>query len=270
MWTLNTKDKRMDRIEELKVKEKEIAAKINAIESGVEGLKSIVDGVINIKDYVNAKYKILWILKEVHDEWVINKKTGKKQCGGWNLTCAGKDNPEGLYARIINDPKTIYDFLVPRRIMLASCCILSGTTDPIKNRNDDERLKALSSVAYINIKKIPGGVSADPQKIQEAYDTNKTLLKEQIETYNPDIIVCGNTLQYFSSDNFFEKKNRTEIDPGSQFCYYPLASRIYINTNHPAHKPKLADNEFWYYRIKQIVNAVSDWEANYKSLFKIF
>jgi hypothetical protein len=261
MWKAKELGK-MDRIEELKAEEKEIAAKINAIESGVEGLKPVVDGIINIEDYVNAKYKILWILKEVHDEWVVNKETGKKQCGGWNLTCAGEDTPDGLYARIKNEPKTIYEFLVPRRIMLASYCIFSGTTDVIKNRNEDEMFKALSSVAYINIKKIPGGASADPKQIQEAYDANKTLLKKQIVTYNPDIIICGNTLQYFSNDIFFEKKNRTEIDPGSQFCYYPLENRIYINTNHPAHKP--ADKEFWYNRIGQIVNAVSDWKNNYR------
>jgi hypothetical protein len=260
MWKAKELGK-MDRIEELKAKEKEIAAKINAIESGVEGLMPVVDGIINIEDYVNAKYKILWILKEVHDEWRV-KKTGKKECGGWNLTCAGEDHPEGLYARIKNEPKTIDNFIVPRRIRLASYCIFAGETYAVHRPTEDELNKALSSVAYINIKKIPGGASADPKQIQEAYDTNKTLLREQIETYNPDIIICGNTLQYFSNDNFFEKKNRTEIDPESQFCYYPLENRIYINTNHPAHKP--ADKEFWYDRMVQIVNAVSVWGKKYR------
>jgi hypothetical protein len=205
-------------VEELKAKEKEIAAKINAIESDPEGRKPVVDGIVHIEDYIKAKYKILWILKEVHDEWVVNKKTGNRQCGGWNLTCAGEDQPEGLYARIQNDlgkpngPKSIYNFPVFRRIMLASYCVFAGTVDVIKNRNEDDMFNALSSVAYINVKKIPGGIKASNKKLQMAYDDYNFILEEQIRTYNPNIIICGNTLSFFPPTTILkrtkdEKKN---------------------------------------------------------------
>jgi hypothetical protein len=75
----------MDKVNALRAKEKEIAEKINAITSGVEGLFPIVDGIIDAEKYLEAKYKILWMLKEPHDEWVTMKKTGQKRNGGWDL-----------------------------------------------------------------------------------------------------------------------------------------------------------------------------------------
>jgi hypothetical protein len=252
----------MGRIEKLKQKEKEIAAEIYAIESGIEGLKPVADGIINIEDYVNAKYKILWILKEVHDDWVVNKN-GKRQCGGWNLTCAGEDQPEGLYARIMNKPKSIYNFVAPRRIMLASYCIFEGTTDVIQNRDESKMFKALSSVAYINIKKIPGGSKAIEKQLKEAVENKKNMaiLQKQIETYNPDIIICGHTLEFFSPTSSILKRDVKDkktfcSNPDSRLCYYPL-DKLYINTNHPSHKAQ--DKEFWHERIREIVNAVKDW-----------
>jgi hypothetical protein len=254
-------------VNELKTKEKEIAAKINAIESGEEGLRPVVDGIMHIEDYVKAKYKILWILKEVNDSWVPdNKEPGGKRCGGWNLTCAGEDTPQGLYERIIKEPKSIYKFVAPRRIMLASYCIFAGTIDVIKNRNEAEMFKALSSIAYINVKKIPGGSKADNIALQQACNNYNSILEDQIKTYNPDVIICGNTLSFFPSTTILKRpKNRKKTfspNSGSKYCYYPLADKLYINTYHPSHKS--ADKEFWYKRIEEIVNAVSDWENNFR------
>jgi hypothetical protein len=231
----------MDEIETLIAKEKEIAQKIEAIQSGVEGLYPVVDGVLDIEKYLEAKYKILWLLREPHDEWVTVKETGQRRNGGWNLAKGYSE----LKLEDINKKVR----LVARRIMEATYRILPETQKP---------LEAFKSVACINIKKIPGGRYSIQKEIKQAYNEHKDLLKEQIEAYNPDIVICGNTLPYLSMDNYFVKKNRKTfgINPKSRYCYYALENRLYINIYHPAAWRS------WSKCVENIFNAVSDWEIN--------
>jgi hypothetical protein len=119
---------------------------------------------------------------------------------------------------------------------------------------------ALKSIALINIKKIPGNTYSKPREIEKAYNEHKDLLKEQIETYNPNIVICGNTLQYFSMDNYFVKDNRKKLEHGKH-NYYPLPERIYIQSYHPAYKPN--DGNFEKKYIEKIIKAVIDWKNNY-------
>lgn len=235
-------------IELLKIKENEISSKINAIESGKKGLLPIVDGIINIEKYIKAKYKILWLLKEVHDEWVTVKETGEKRNGGWDLV-------HDMYDKMTIDEIKDRKLLVAKRIMEAVYRLLPEA---------ENNLEAFKSIAYVNIKKIPGGRFSFQNEIEKAYNEHKDLLKEQIETYNPDIIICGNTLPYLSMDNYFKKINRNTFGKNlkSRYCYYALGDRLYINTFHPAYKP--ANYEFWTKCIENIVNAVSEWENKYK------
>jgi len=233
-------------IEYLKTKEKEIVSKINSINSGEKGLLPIIDGIIDIEKYVKAKYRILWILKEPHDEWVTVKATGQKRNGGWDLV-------HDIYEKLTED--SIKKLLVAKRVMETTFKLLPDIGNS---------LEAFKSIAYINIKKIPGGRFSFQNQIEKAYNDNKDLLKEQIETYNPNIIICGNTLPYLSMDNYFEKINRKTFGTNlkSRYCYYPLKNRIYINTFHPAYRP--SNKEFWTKCVEQIGNAVSDWEKNFK------
>ena len=239
------------KIKFLMIKENEISSKINAIESGKKGLLPIVDGIINIEKYVEAKYKILWILKEPHDEWVIVKATGQERNGGWDLV-------NDVYDKLTMDEIEKKQLLVARRVMGVAYKLLPGS---------ENALEAFKSIAYINIKKIPGSVFSFQKEIERAYNDHKGLLKEQIEIYNPDIIICGNTLPYLSMDNYFEKINRKTFgtNPKGRYCYYALKDRLYINTYHPAYKP--SNKEFWAKCVEQIVYSVSDWENNFKGKY---
>ena len=238
----------MNNIEELKLKEIEISSKINSINSGVKGLLPIVDGIINIEKYIKAKYRILWILKEPHDEWITVKATGQKRNGGWDLV-------HDIYDKLEADDLKNRKLLVAKRITEVVYRILGEA------ENDLETFK---SIAYINIKKIPGGRFSFQDQIEKAYKDNKKILDEQIKTYAPDIVICGNTLPYLSMDNYFEKINRKTFIPNqkSRYCYYALRDRVYINTYHPAYKP--TNKNFWTKCVDQIISAVSDWESNFK------
>jgi len=234
----------MDIIEELRKKDKEITAKIkNDIKTGVDGLYSWQDGIIDVERYIKSKYKILWILKE--------------PVGGGNYNLA-----RGYAEFTMNDMKKLG---VARRVMKISHKLLS---------EKEMALEAFKSIAYINIKKIPGKSSTEggsnDNEIQEAYNKYQYIIDEQITTYNPDIIICGNTLRFFSQKESIlkrpiERKISFNNDPKSIWCYYPLKDKLYINITHPGN-PKLQKetNEFWNEYVKNIINAVSDWEKNYK------
>jgi hypothetical protein len=106
-------------------------------------------------------------------------------------------------------------------------------------------IKKVLEISVINIKKSPGGGKTKKDKynieyeIARAYEENKNILKEQIEIYKPQIIICvgsnnNNTLDYFFNDKQnkifetleryetgFEKKKRNITD-----CYAPAAAHI--------------------------------------------
>jgi hypothetical protein len=242
----------MDEIKSLLEKEKEIASKIFAINSSIEGFFPIADGIINVEKYIKAKYKILWILKEPVDDWVPDKTTGKLRNGGWNLVLDIYNNStiEGI--------KKNAKLFVAKKVMETSFKLLPDTKD---------ELEAFKSIAYINIKKTPGGSSKNGKSssrkiLKQEYDKNKGLIKEQIETYNPDIVICGNTLQFLSEDNYFEKPtgSRHSLKEGKQFCYYSLPNRLYINIHHPAYYH--SNKGLWNECMNEINSAFGYWINN--------
>jgi hypothetical protein len=224
--------------EELKIKEKEISMRIIASKSNTEGVYPVIDGVIDIEKYldVKTKYRILWILKEV------NFGDNPKSQGNWDMA--------NFYQNATLDE--IKKILTAKRMMLATSRILSNL----------DALEAFKSVACINIKKIPGGhyTKDNDAEIQQAYNDldNRKLLLEQIEVYRPDIVICGNTLQYFENDINFRKGEKNSMEMGNHH-YFCTEERLYINAFHPAY-PEITDKEY----VEKIYNAFSYWEKKYR------
>jgi hypothetical protein len=236
-------------IENLKKRQKEIADKIYAISTGAEEPKPMEDGIINVEKYLTAKYKILWIMKEAYDD----DRAEKGKMGGWSL-CE-------LYNRC-NRNNFVKDERGKRvsrgiRQLKISHLILSNLPDDVE---------AFKSTAVIEIKKIPNGMTkgrrgkyANPDELQKAYNDHKDILLEQISTYNPDVVVCGNTLQYFSSDLDYKNGVKTPIKVFGNRNYYCLKNRLYINAYHPSYY-KISDKEY----ITAVYNAFVDWRDNYR------
>jgi hypothetical protein len=215
----------------LEKKEMEIAEKINNLKPiGEAG--PVVDGIIDIDRYAdpNLKCKILWILKEVN--------FGNK--GSGNIRDYYKSATEA----------NIKKHLTTNRVMQVSYRILSDINPKISP------LDAFKSIAYINIKKIAGGNQSDDDVIKEAYETNKHILKEQIDTYNPDIIICGHTLHYFEDMLNFRLLEQADLHDGGNHHYFYDKKRLYISTWHPAY-PKIADKDY----CESIFNAFSYWKG---------
>ncbi|GEM_PF-585888 len=228
-----------------------------------KGEYPLLDGIIDLKKYVSSKYKILWILREPIDNWRIDTNTKENIIGGWNLS---KD----LYSKSTFD--TICSNVTTRRELLIDYAILYNIIHKESElhkytilKTNDEKEKALEcfkSTAVINIKKIPGKKLSIKKEINNAFYKYKNIILEQISLYNPDIVICGNTLQYFEDYLDFRKGDKfpTGIKGHNYFC---LKNRIYINIYHPSNKP-FKNTKYEHKYIHCVVSAVRHWEKDYK------
>lgn len=185
----------------------------------------ITDGIIDIDRYLKAQYKILWILKEPYDDF--NEK-GEPIGGGWGLDQA--INPKQTIYEFGREKQTFKPMIYASWGILNNFCLWSDMEDVEDNPT---MLNALKSIAYINIKKLPGGTSSQYSKIEVAYIKNKNILLKQIEYYNPDIIIGGSTLYNFFQDLGFSKSEMTEY---GSLNYIVRKGKIFIDAYHPAQR----------------------------------
>jgi hypothetical protein len=242
--------------------EHEISKSILMLKSSKEGESPIIDGIIDPIKYINSNFRILWILREARDEWVENKNTGKLSIGGWNLV---KD----IYKTATYD--LVCKNTTTRRELLIDYAILN---DLIYSKGDikkyssiiskEEQIKALNSfqsTAVINIKKFPGKITANIKRIYEAYENTKHILITQIKSYNPQIIICGNTLSLFEKELDFRNGTRFPLGMGNN-GYYCSPNRIYINAYHPSYKYR-RNTTYEHNYINSIIRAVEKWKNNF-------
>ena len=175
-----------------------------AIELGYDPKKvePIYDGVVDAEGYLSTKPKVLWILKEPYDDFDAD---GKPQGGGWTMF---KDfDKEGRLAATLNRNAAL------RNVTYASYAILKGIDSyaelPWITDKPQEYEKAIKSIAYCNIGKIPGQTTTSTAWLKKIASEWKDILFEQIDLYDPDvIIVCGtDTLQVLNGDMGLDLSN---------------------------------------------------------------
>ena len=177
----------------------------------------ITDGIVNIEKYVNCKYKICWVLKEPYDE---DNGTG----GGWSLTKDGLAKDDFSPG---NSPT--WQPMIYTTYSLLNSFINYNDMEYI--RDDPEMSNVLKYIALININKMPAFHRSNDSDISKKYESWRPLLHWQLKIYNPQIIIFGNTFQYFKKDleiNDDEIKNRDYVD------YIIKNKKIYAHAYHPA------------------------------------
>lgn len=198
----------------------------SAIISDQEDTYPILDGIIDPKRYVSAKFKILWILKEPYDQF---DEDGTPYGGGWDLK------------KLIKSRNFIQEYTSGRPtfkpMIYASWGIFNDFClwDDMDNVEEvPTMLNALKSIAYINVKKLPGHKSTHYSVCNDAYSSYKKLLLNQIELINADIIIGGGTLHHFIND-----LQLSELDSHQQGSsnYFMKDNKIYIQSYHPAQRP---------------------------------
>jgi hypothetical protein len=180
------------------------------------------DGIADYDKYCKAKYKILWILKEV------NKRDEKYH-----------DFRE--FYKIVEKEQTYYN------IMRVSYAMLNDMTeyDEKKLHISDESLiddePVLDQIAIININKSGGGSTSNQNFLEGEYGRNgvKELLFKQIELIDPQIIINCHHVRNFFMDQIGSAKH--EKDHGELYAF--TGKRLIIDTGHPlmAHTQSYCD-----------------------------
>ncbi|MGB4776085.1 MAG: hypothetical protein WBP45_12980 [Daejeonella sp.] len=220
----------------------------STIKSDTPNTEPITDGIIDIEKYFNAKFKILWILKEPYDSY---NEDGIPCGGNWCLKELIREK------RNIEDFKGEQGWKTFEPMIYVSWSILNNFSswDYIPNvETDPTILNTLENIAYINVKKLPGYKTSSSLVIEDAYKQYKEILLKQIEDYNPDIIIGGGTLHHFFSDLGF---TREQMQQSENTPYYILKNnKIYIDTYHPANRGNREEY------CQGIINAVKIWASD--------
>lgn len=206
----------------------------------------IIDGIVNVTDYLNATKRLLWILKEPYDGVENNEVSG----GGWHF---GNDflGLDDFYNRIGRSHSTWYPILYSTYGILNN---FMQYNDMPEIGNDINISRVIRQIAIINVKKLPGLTrTVDFGPIAKAYNDHTELLHKQIETYDPDIIIGGSTLFLFYNELGLKKQNEKVYG-----CleYYEKGNKLYISAYHPA-QTSVKRNVY----VNDIVNLVKIWST---------
>lgn len=174
----------------------------------------IFDGIVNEEEYQNSNVKIMWVLKDANS-------TGENE--SYDL----RDAINGLRSEygIRKDWEKTFS-----NIIYVTEGILNKTKwDDIPFPKDKPKIvDVLKQIAYVNIKKVGGGSQSVKSELQEHFEKSKQLLINQINVFNPDVVIFGNTYQFFEKELGLNQMNIFGT------CHATAKkNRIYIDAYHP-------------------------------------
>lgn len=161
---------------ELLEKESEIRTMIFRQFPSTELAEPIYDGVADVRAYLIAPKRVLWMLKEPFDD-------GENGGGGWNLV------KDVLVAK--NDTLACHPTFRPMMYITYGVfkSIPDWWDDRIPYSHDSEEVRStLKQIALINVNKMPARSRSFSRSVKEAYQRNRKLLLHQIESYRPEIL----------------------------------------------------------------------------------
>lgn len=230
----------------------EVVKLINkTVTSEYKDIYPVTDGVIEADKYLNAPFKILWILKEPYDYF---DEEGKPKGGGWHMREA--IIPKKQLSDFKSGRKTFEPMIYTTWSILNNFLKWNEMADIEKA---PQMINAIKSISFINVKKIPGFKASSISVISENYNKYKELLLTQIEYLNPDIIIGGSTLHLFLKDLGVDTKT---VNKKKEIYYYIHNGKLLIDAYHPAQRTYNTGVTKEMY-CNSIINAVKKW-ANRK------
>lgn len=153
-------------------------AKLNNLST--DDIEPVPDGIYDIEKYLCSSPKIMWILKEPYDD---TDKNGNPCGGGWFLNDAF-DNDDAW-----KNP-TWQPIIYIQHGIKYKC----HWNDMDWIRNDKLMVDRLKEIAYINVSKMPALTQSDDNQVQGNFESYwKDIIIMQIQEYQPEVIICGNT-----------------------------------------------------------------------------
>lgn len=174
----------------------------------------IFDGIVNEKEYQNSKVKILWILKDANSTGEDDSYDLREAIGNLRTKTGVRKGWEKTFNNIIYVTNAILNKTE-----------WENTPYP---KDEPEIVDVLKQIAYINVKKVGGGSQSVDSELYHHYEKSKELLLNQINEFDPDVIIFGNTYRFFKNDLDLNEMNVFGT------CHATAkAGRIYINAYHP-------------------------------------
>ncbi|MCR4735001.1 MAG: hypothetical protein K5829_08370 [Treponema sp.] len=194
------------------------------------------DGIMDIPSFSSAPIKILWILKETHGPFNIKKWWGDQKYLQWKNITPFDGEPGANGQRKVGTKKSTWE-----PVAKISYQILNG------KKTDDkfELAKALKQIAVINLRKTFGKKHTTKEFYEDIKKPeNRLIFLEQIRKINPDVIICGNTLNFIHNDEIAYRnkrerhylsefsKDKEKMKNNSYFCF---KNKLFINPYHPSY-----------------------------------
>lgn len=172
-----------------------------------EQAEPIFDGVCDAEKYLNSSPKIMWILKEAYDD---KDENDNPIGGGMPVFVNWKDSTK------VKEVASVRTWQQMMYIMHAFRESKNWHDIPWIRDNYEEYIERLQECAYININKMPA--KSKSGYLMNEFNVWKDIINTQILGYAPDVIVFGNTFEYFRNSNqiYISDQNICNERPGIQ------------------------------------------------------
>lgn len=149
-----------------------------------ENINAIPDGVADCEGYLNTSPRVAWILKEPYDYFLEDGKTPAG--GGWLLYCG-----------FLSENKDWEKNKTWRRIIYTMYGLRNHKhyRDMDYISNSPEMGDVMKETVILNLSKMPARTTSDHTFALNYEKYWAPILKEQIELYDPDVIIFGNTFE---------------------------------------------------------------------------
>lgn len=163
--------------------------------------KEIADGIVDKNKYNNAKYRVLFLLKE---SWWKHQEA---DANFWY-------SMDYSICNLIQDEKQVRKHWQTYDNLARWTALILNNKAQIEKYNPEQRVDLLSNIAFLNCKKTLGDTSSNDLAVTRDAVDHAEKLKRQIEKCNPDIIICCGTfeaLEVVENYDKFRHINNEEI-----------------------------------------------------------
>lgn len=190
-----------------------------------DNIAPIYDGVVNPNLYLNSKIRIAWVLKEPYDDF---DDDGNPYGGDWSI------------ADIYYKSENVYDAIKQNPTLNTMAYTTYGVLHDKMYEDMDwiyenpDIANSLRSVVHMNINKFPGFKTTAWGKLYSDYDYWRPLLLFQIKVYSPQLVIFGNTMNFFESDLGIEDCKNYDSERNLEFAINNNC--LFINAYHPGQR----------------------------------
>ena len=134
--------------------------------TGEEAERMCLDGIVCEENYESANPKLLFVAKE-------------------------PNNPEGIGFDFRKWWQEEVKYAFSKRLCQWAYGVWNGFPSLSEFDAKADELEVMRSISFMNLKKVGGTGSADPEKIRSITARDKDLLRRQIKIIDPDVIIGG-------------------------------------------------------------------------------